>query len=112
MGDGGPAAGARAAAAAGKGGAEPARAGRSLGTREHFSPPGASGVPVLRATELRFGLCGPRGGSGPAERRRGSLAFRVAPRSAAYVTPGASGRSCPAGSSSAPARGSELRSLL
>lgn len=66
----------------------------------------------LRRSSAFFGLCGPRGGSGPVQRRRRPLAFRAAPRSAAYVTPGASGRSCPAGSSSAPARGSELGSPL
>lgn len=96
VGDGGPAAGARAAAAAGKGGAERSRAGRgqgacgrSPGTRERFSPPGASGSPrYARRSSAFSGLCEPRGGSGPAQRWRGPLAFRTAPRSAASIARG------------------------
>lgn len=96
VGDGGPAAGARAAAAAGKGGAERSRAGRgqgargrSPGTRERFSPPGASGSPCYARRSSAFsGLCEPRGGSGPAQRWRGPLAFRTAPRSAASIARG------------------------
>lgn len=60
--------------------------GRSPGTRERFSPPGASGSPrYARRSSAFSGLCEPRGGSGPAQRWRGPLAFRTAPRSAASI---------------------------
>lgn len=125
VGDGGPAAGARAAAAAGKGGAEPSRprAGRPgeiSGDAGALLPAGCFGVPVLRTTELRFLRAlraegRQRSGAaleGAARFPNGAAIRRI--HSARRVGAGmsASEPSCPAGSSSAPARGSELRSPL